>query len=88
MEAVKRIYSFTEGVLLRSHTISPYAEWGALSERQERRINVSAASGCTEERGHIELHALDSWNLRRTMAGAWVLDTILDAAALEAALER
>lgn len=75
--------TIADGLLLHTYSRSG----GSLGQRKEARINASAAYGCVEETGIIELHALDAQNLRRTISGAWTFDGLMDMDMLESALQ-
>ncbi|KAI8470212.1 MAG: hypothetical protein J3K34DRAFT_521561 [Monoraphidium minutum] len=81
-------------VLLAALAVRParmalHAAEAAAGRRHRRasRVNVCAAT-CATPSGELELHALDASHLRRTISGAWRFDSLLDVAALKAALRR
>ncbi|GBF95827.1 hypothetical protein Rsub_08263 [Raphidocelis subcapitata] len=68
-----------DSVLLKTHARGP----GQLRARREARVGPGAGGS-----GEVELHALDTQQMRRITCAAWRFDGLLDADALERALER
>jgi hypothetical protein len=66
----------------------PWSRGAAILERTERRARPTAAAGCTQLQGTVDIHPLDSTSLRRTMFGVWRFDELLDLDAMDRALDK